>query len=81
MERAGTSGRNQIVSAELIFPHPVAPYRLQSALGTDGSASFANGDFGRELRVAHRKAGFSATADVQMSPLARAIQRFELGIF
>jgi hypothetical protein len=48
---------------------------------TDGSASFANGDFGRELRVTREKVIFSATADVQKSPLARAIQRFEPGIF
>jgi len=38
-------------------------------------------DFGRELRVTRGKVIFSATADVQKSPLARAIQRFEPGIF
>jgi hypothetical protein len=33
----------------------------------------ANGDFGRELRMTYRKVVFSATADVQMKPLARPI--------
>jgi hypothetical protein len=37
----------------------VSPFRT-----TDGSASFANRDFGRELRVTYRKVVFSATADV-----------------
>jgi hypothetical protein len=49
--------------------------------GTDGSASSANGDFGRELRVTCGKVIFSATAKMQKNPLALPIPRFELGIF
>jgi hypothetical protein len=59
-----------------MFPHLFAPSRLRFALGTDGSASFANGDFGRKLRVTCAKVIFSATAKMQKNPLARAIQRF-----
>lgn len=81
MERAGTSGRNQFVRAELNISSPVTLIDSRCALGMDGSASLANGDFGRELRVTLGKVILSATADVQKSPLARGILRCEPGIF
>jgi hypothetical protein len=37
----------------------------------NGRAEFANRDFGHELRVTCKKATFSATTNLQMSPLGR----------
>jgi hypothetical protein len=56
---------------------PLRPSQLLSASGPNGRAKFANGDFGRELRVTRGKAIFSATTCMQKTPLARAIWRFE----
>jgi hypothetical protein len=36
----------------------------------------ANGDFGREFAFTYRQVLFSATANMQKKPLARAIQPF-----
>jgi hypothetical protein len=53
---------------------------MTAASGTDGCASFANGDFGRELSLTYRKVIFSAATYVQKNALARAIRSFARSI-